>query len=50
MKPQYWIAIFGIMMIATLEALALRKGIDGLALSASAGGIGAIAGYVIKRR
>ena len=49
MKPQYWIALFGIVAIIGLELVALHQGIDGTALGASAAGIGAIVGYVIKR-
>ena len=48
MKPQLWIALFGIVMIVGLELFALSKGIDGTAMSASAAGIGGIVGYVLK--
>jgi len=48
MKPKYWIALLAIVVIGSLEAFALSQGIDGLALSASIGGIGGIAGYVIR--
>ena len=48
MKTQYWIAIFGIVVIAGLEIFALHKGIDGTALSASSAGIGGIVGYILK--
>ena len=49
MKRQYWISLVGIIAIVCLDLFALHKGIDGTALSASAAGIGAIVGYVIKR-
>jgi len=48
MKPKYWIALLGILMIGSLEAYALSQGIDGVALSASLAAIGGIAGYVVK--
>ena len=48
MKTQYWIAIFGIVVIAALEAFALHKGIDGTAFAGAAAGVGGIVGYVLK--
>ena len=50
MRNEHKIAVLALFMIFGLEVLALSKGIDGVALSASIGGVGAIAGYVLKAR
>jgi hypothetical protein len=48
MKKNF-IVIYGISVIAILELIALCKGIDGIALSSSVGGISLIAGYWWKK-
>jgi len=50
MKPKYLVAVLAILVIAVLEAYALSRGIDGVALSASMAGIGGIAGYIAKAK
>ena len=49
MKGKYWVAIFAIIVIGSLEAYALSKGIDGTLFSAATAGIGGIVGYVLKK-
>ena len=49
MKSKYWVAVFGIIVIAALEFFALSRGIDGTLFSTATAGIGGIVGYIIKR-
>ena len=47
-KNKYIIAGMAISGITILDSIALSHGINGVAMSVSVGGIGTIAGYVLK--
>jgi len=50
MKTEYKLVLIALLMIFVLEFYALSMGIDGMLFAAAVGGIGAIAGYIIKGR
>jgi len=46
---RYLVPVIAILCITSLEGIALVKGIDGMLLASSIGGIGVIVGYFSRR-